>query len=620
MKKTIPILCAVILFGGFNVKAAPVSSNRAMDIAKMIFAAQPATKAGAGSLKIVWEGEDIATKASFQPAFYVIARDGGGFVIIAGDDNVQPVLAISETNHFKVEGMPDHVRWWMDRMKAYVRTSTEQSSEVQKQWDKYVATKAGSQITGEVTDKVEKLTPEWDQGNNDPVYFGEGKHIFNAKCPLDGTALSVTGCVATALAELLTYQSGQDGVSMPANASGTVGGYSVQSGYVAPAAYDLGTVYDWVNLRTLTNIAAVKAAVDANTSASNALLENLAQLMLDLGAMSMAKYSESGTGASINDAITGLINHMGFNKGAYYADASNYTSNQWIEKLKSEIDKRPVLYSGENNAHTSAHAFIFDGYGYFNDATVFHINFGWGGGDCNGYYYYDNLNTGNSDYSYNCGAVFSFYPKAETYSVPQLTAQYGNSGWPGIKVGIGSPYPSYIIYLCLKNNSSENYSGKLKFVKRTKDSSETELCITEENIVVESSVISSMSFSPVSITDITFGDRVVCYYQDGENWAELTSIAGQAVSQWPLVPAAFIKTKASYSKNDLFTFELINYNDRYAGTVWTFTDKDGVSTIMNQSDCDMQLTKAGTYKIEAAVAPYDGAAVVERIVTYITVN
>ena len=122
MKKSILILCVVILFCGLNLQAKPVSVNQAQDIAKKILGSQPATKSGSSQIRLIWDGEDVATKAS-QPAFYVFGRDGGGFVIIAGDDNVTPVLAISESNEFKPEGMPETVKWWMDRMKVYVRTA-----------------------------------------------------------------------------------------------------------------------------------------------------------------------------------------------------------------------------------------------------------------------------------------------------------------------------------------------------------------------------------------------------------------------------------------------------------------------------------------------------------------
>ena len=56
------------------------------------------TRSGAGQLHVVWDGKTAADTQ--DPAFYVIGRDGGGFVIIAGDDRVSPVLAFSDKGSF----------------------------------------------------------------------------------------------------------------------------------------------------------------------------------------------------------------------------------------------------------------------------------------------------------------------------------------------------------------------------------------------------------------------------------------------------------------------------------------------------------------------------------------
>ena len=178
MKKLFLLVLMSLLSGVLLLQAAPVPASQALELGRRILSAQPATKAGGGSVRIVWDGESAATKAGVQPAFYVVARDGGGFVIIAGDDNVTPVLAISDRNVFKVEGMPDNVKWWMERMKAYVRATYFQTPEVKARWAKFAGTKSGDgRITGEVSDKVEKLTPEWDQGGTADIYY-LGREVF----------------------------------------------------------------------------------------------------------------------------------------------------------------------------------------------------------------------------------------------------------------------------------------------------------------------------------------------------------------------------------------------------------------------------------------------------------
>ena len=125
MKKIFALAVIGLVSGGL-LKEEPVPASRALEMGRRILSAQPATKSGAGAVRIIWDGEtpDVTTKsAALPPAFYVVARDGGGFVIIAGDDNVTPVLAISDRNAFKVEGMPDNVKWWMDQLKSYLWVS-----------------------------------------------------------------------------------------------------------------------------------------------------------------------------------------------------------------------------------------------------------------------------------------------------------------------------------------------------------------------------------------------------------------------------------------------------------------------------------------------------------------
>ena len=110
---------------------------------------------------------------------------------------------------------------------------------------------------------------------------------------------------------------------------------------------------------------------------------------------------------------------------------------------------------------------------------------------------------------------------------------------------------------------------------------------------------------------------------DNWAWETITAYApvGALIDELPLLPAAFIKTDAAYHVGDYFQFKLLNNDYLYAGTVWKITAPDGtVSSNLEQSLIEFQLTQAGAYKIEAAVAPVEGDPVVETITTYIEVN
>ena len=632
MKRFLLLLMSILLTGGTLLQAEPVSESRAREIAMKVLAAQPATKAASGDVKLIWNGEDAATKAATQPAFYVFGRDGGGFVIVAGDDNVQPVLAISETNEFKVEGMPENVKWWMDNMKYYVRNMLP-TQQVREQWAQFAETKSGP-LPETVTDKHEKLTATWDQGNADLVYYKQ--RVFNKFCPTvtsgepAKTDTCITGCVAVALGEVITYQSGQAGVTMPTKGTGNVGGYSVGDGYVAPAAYALGTTYDWANLRTLMTRQDIK---DAITAGKTDLLNNLARLLADLGAMAQANYSPTGTGATTDNAISGLMTHMGFNKSAYLDLASRHSPREWITMLKEELDERPFIYSGKT-AGNAGHSFVFDGYGKYMGDDVFHVNFGWSGSN-NGYYYFTNLDAADGhNYSYAGEAFFDFYPKAESSYIYALQFDDSFLGIPGfVYADPFSPSAYFRITFGVENVGSTTYSGKLAAKLVDKNGTfkydfdiliDTEYGWTDE-ITVAGVGCKQLYIKLPADPVIAFGDKIVLYCTTNAGKSVFEPIKnrldGTVVNELPVMPAAFIKVNPlGYSVNDYFQLQLANYDYAYDATEWTITNMSGGAPVVKQqSDWEYQFTQAGTYKIEAAVAPY-GGAVVETITTYITVN
>ena len=326
--KKIAILFAAALFGQMLL-AGPVSPGRALEIGRAILEG-PATRGNPSEAYILWDGESSGSKPADYPAFYVIGRDSGGFVIVAGDDRARPVLGLSETNRFETENMPDNVRWWMESLKAYVRKQAVPGNQVRPQWARLLQTRAGdAHITGTVTDKVEHLTPEWDQGNNDQWLFKQ--QVYNKYCPQASGGLTITGCVATAVAEVLTTLSGLYPDDMPDRGTGTVGGYSVGSGYVAPQPYELTTVYDWAGLRTLKNAEAIRQALDNGQSD---VVDNLGHLLADCGAILRAAYSVYGTSAGSGPTIAArTAEHLFMSKISHSESASAYSAAKWVRRI-----------------------------------------------------------------------------------------------------------------------------------------------------------------------------------------------------------------------------------------------------------------------------------------------
>ena len=310
-----------------------------------------------------------ATTASPSDAYYVFNNDAGGFVIIAGDDAVAPVLGYTSTGSFDAENLPDGLK---DLLKSYER-------QIAALGDNYVANQTATRaaFTGE---KLLK-TAEWDQ--NVP---------FNKYTPSN----YVTGCVATAGAIVMKHH------RYPAKGTGSHS--YTWNGKTLTANFE--HTYDWTSM---------PAKYDGTNDAA---FDGVARLMADLGVAVEMQYNKDGSGAYIGNLVTALQKHFGYSKLSHLMAIEDVGAEAWNRRLREEIDaNRPVLYAASDPAR-GGHAFVIDGY----KDESFSVNWGWGG-YCDGFYQIGALNpesagkpTGDK---YNVGqsAVFGMEPSDGTEKV-----------------------------------------------------------------------------------------------------------------------------------------------------------------------------------------------------------
>lgn len=185
---------------------------------------------------------------------------------------------------------------------------------------------------------------------------------YNLLCPLyDGLQPSATGCVATAMAQVMYYyrwpEQGQGQHSYRASKLGTL-------------SADFGqTRYDWDQMLPR-----------YDSTASVASQQAVAQLMLHCGIAVDMTYGES-SGANDTDVPPALTTYFGYNPDIHYRQRRHYTLTEWLTIIHEELlAGRPVLAYGASRS--GAHAYVFDGM----DADgMIHINWGWGGMS-NGYF------------------------------------------------------------------------------------------------------------------------------------------------------------------------------------------------------------------------------------------
>lgn len=309
-----------------------------------------------------------ATTASPSDAYYVFNNDAGGFVIIAGDDAVTPVLGYTSTGSFDAENLPDGLK---DLLKSYER-------QIAALGDNYVANQTATRaaFTGE------KLlnTAKWNQDAP-----------FNKYTPKN----YVTGCVATAGAIVMKHH------GYPAKGTGSHS--YTWNGKTISAVFEHN--YDW-------------ASMPADNGTNGADFDGVARLMADLGVAVEMQYNKDGSGAYIGNLVTALQKYFGYSKLSHLMAIEDVGAEAWNGRLREEIDaNRPVLYAASDPAG-GGHAFVIDGY----KDESFSVNWGWGG-YCDGFYKIGALNpesagkpTGDK---YNVGqsAVFGMQPSDGTEKV-----------------------------------------------------------------------------------------------------------------------------------------------------------------------------------------------------------
>lgn len=422
-----------------------------------------------------------ATTASPSDAYYVFNNDAGGFVIIAGDDAVTPVLGYTSTGSFDAENLPDGLK---DLLKSYER-------QIAALGDSYQANQTATRaaFTGE------KLlnTAKWNQ-----------YPPFNKYTPNN----YVTGCVATAGAIVMKHH------GYPAKGTGSHS--YTWNGKTLSANFEEHT-YDW---------ASMPAEYDGTNDAA---FDGVARLMSDLGVAVEMQYNKDGSGAYIGNLVTALQKYYGYSKLSHLMAIEDVGAEAWNGRLREEIDaNRPVLYAASDPAG-GGHAFVIDGY----KDESFSVNWGWGG-YCNGFYQIGALNPESNGKpegdKYNVGqsAVFGMQPSDGTEKVSgmgfkKLTNQLQtlNMNITDVKKG----QRGTIFSAPIGNTGDHNFNGEIA-VALMNAKGEIRETVTRQPFKLTDFApgyyYTSLSFSIESTVDAEPGDYLAMVAKEGsEEYIEL---------------------------------------------------------------------------------------------------
>ena len=348
MKKNFLLLLSLMLLLSVSAIAGPRSYQQAKAIAQRQ-AAMLGIEMDAEVTASAKAAPRMSVSSAVSPSatcYYVFANgEDKGFTIVSGDDRMPEVVGYSAQGTYDPDHLPANYVGFMKAYQETVEALLKGDAQVSgglaeaRQWR---AERAGSAAVAPLLAGI-----KWDQ-----------REPYNNRCPLyEGTNRSVTGCVATAMAQVMMYY------QYPKKLKSTIESYNTQTYGIQIPEISSGATYDWDNMLP------DYSKSDYNSAQADAV----AKLMYHCGAAVKMDYGPL-SGANVTPAI--LATYFGYDADLMQdLTRTVFTLQQWMTLIDNELKaKRPILYSGQ--ASDEGHEFVCDG---SDGKGLYHINWGWGG-------------------------------------------------------------------------------------------------------------------------------------------------------------------------------------------------------------------------------------------------
>ena len=327
--------------------------------------------------------------------YYVFNKGNeNGFLILSADDCMPAVLGVVEGNSFDYDKLPDNMKWWLSQ---YDVSISSYSAKGRKYASSSTAKKDIEPLLGDI---------QWNQWAP-----------YNMLCPVMGKMEAPTGCVATAMAQVMgMYQwpkrgYGKNEYQMFAPSYDEEGNYV--HGELTMARDFTQSKYKWEK---------ILPQYDGYESEEENLA--IAQLMYDCGISINMEYKSSGSASDLPEVVNALVKNFSYDKNIRIEYRKFYDDDVWENMLYENLSKgMPLVCSGQDGkTFFEGHAFVCDG--YMVDGNLFHFNWGWGG-NADGYFFLSGNGNGNGNddegldeeclYNKAQNAIFNIKPSKTPY-------------------------------------------------------------------------------------------------------------------------------------------------------------------------------------------------------------
>lgn len=374
-----------------------------------------------------------------QPFYVFNAKDNAGYVIVSGDDRTEEILAFSEQGSLDVENAPENLKWWLGYYERVIKSLGTKS----------YARRVESRAAKEDIPYLIKTT--WSQ-----------TAPYNNDCPEIGTGKCLTGCLATAMAQVMNY-------------------WQYPASIEEIPAYD--PIYDRLfgpSMKALPQTEFNWTALQKDDKADAEFKTEVAKLCLYCGQSVRMGYATDNLGGSRaldGIGIVGLVKHFKYDKGTRYIFRGAFSDSAWEDSIYNELKNgRPVIYSGQSEAANGAapygHTFICDGYKEVDNVGYFHINWGWGTDPTNAYYLLSLPQVSGYTFSEDQSAVIGIQPPKEDVAKHKMLSltKLDLLQSPVItRASVDEIFPPIYFSWVIKNTVVERTTATLDFILTNED-------------------------------------------------------------------------------------------------------------------------------------------------------
>ena len=293
------------------------------------------------------------------PAVFVFNSTDEGFVLVSAEDNARAVLGYSDEGTFDANNIPENMQFWLkmyaDEMRREAKGDEAKGDEAMRQ-EAMRRKVMRREVKGERREAEEEAYPTIAPLLGETIW-GQGEP-FNNMCPQIGNEHAVTGCVATAMSQIMYAH------KHPTQGTGSHT-YTTESKKLSVSANFGNTIYDWANM-----------IPNYNGSYTTAQANAVATLMFHAGVAADMDYTVDGSGAVSSIALAGLTNYFGYDKAINVLPKDFMQEQQLLQAIASDLQVGQPVYIGGATVNQEGHAFVCDG---MQSDGYLHINWGWNG-------------------------------------------------------------------------------------------------------------------------------------------------------------------------------------------------------------------------------------------------